>query len=222
MRLSTAWILFLVLALLGSWGLFAAYHMAWRPLGLHAMLLRLQSMVYEPGPTVIVGDSLLAALPHSGCVANMAVPGMRAAELDPDPVASRAPSRVIVKIGINDLWFGATPSAIANSIGQFVRALRERVPQANIMVLSLLPIADGEFGKVTNADIRETNAAIRTTVLALGARHADLSGMFGGDQLAPALTYDGLHLNAAGIGVLANALFQGLAHKTDAPLCPRA
>lgn len=221
MRITKAGILAGIL--IASWAVFATYHWSWLPFKRQGMMLKVAGLVYEGGPVLLVGDSILAGMPAGACALSLAIPGMQSAALDADhasAVASRAPSRVIVMIGINDLRDGATPFEVARSIGSFVSAVKEREPRALVVVLSILPVIENEMtGKASNALIRQTNEAIKSAMVALRSQYVDITGLFGGDALAPSLTYDGLHLNAHGTSILANVLFQGLAQKTNIPLC---
>ena len=209
--------------LIASWAFFASYYWLWLPFKHQWMMLKVAGLVYQGGPILLVGDSILAGLPASACALSLVVPGMQSATLDADhasAVASRQPSRVIVMIGINDLRSGAAPSDVARSIGRFVSAVQEREANAVIVVLSILPVIENEMtGKATNALIRQANEAIRAVTLRLHAQYVDITGLFGGEALTPSSTYDGLHLNAHGSSILANALFQGLARKANTPLC---
>lgn len=226
-RERSAWmlagVLFVGLAL--SWALFASYLFVARPFQRQTTLLDIAGLVYRDGPTVIVGDSISAALPECAGVVNVAVPGMKAAELDQahaEAVVRARPARVVVMLGINDLRAGLEVASIAASTETFVRRLRSALAETSVLALGVLPIIENPLnGDATNAKIRTLNDGLRRSMPTAGATYADLGGLFGGDRLDPKLTYDGLHLNAAGQQILADSLFAGLAPSPGRAACSR-
>lgn len=204
----------LAVALAGSWVLFGAYHFLLKPFQRQAMVLAAAGLVYRDGATVVVGDSISAALLPCRGVVNLAVPGMRAADLDlahAEAIVRARPSRVVVMLGINDLRAGSDPKTIASATETFVRRVRAGLGDTTIVALGVLPIIENPVnGSATNENVRRFNAELRAAALAAGAAFADLGGLVGGDRLDPNLTPDGLHLNAVGQQMLADALFAGL------------
>ena len=189
------------------------------------MLLGAAGLMYGDGPTVVLGDSIAAALPPCEGVMNLAVPGMRAVDLDPthaEVVVSARPSRVVVMLGINDLRAGSNPNSIASATETFVRRVRAGLGDTHILALGILPIIENPLnGPATNESVRLSNDRLRAAVLAAGATYVELGGLLGGNRLDARLTPDGLHLNAVGQRILADALFAGLAPSPGRDACEK-
>jgi hypothetical protein len=113
----------LALALLASWTAFAGYHWAWQPLRKQAALLRIGAILYDNRPVLLVGDSIVAAMPVCSGAVNLGVPGSKASDLNADyaaAIAARHPAQVITLIGINDLRGGSGPGETASGVVKFV------------------------------------------------------------------------------------------------------
>src|SRR5262245_29934544 len=147
----------LLAALVASWALFGTYQWSWLPIQRQKALLHVGGLVYERGQVVLIGDSILAALPECEGALNLAVPGSLATQPEAAyaaAMAARSPARVLVLIGINDILRGGTPADVARAIGDFVQELRRRLRQTTITVLSILPVADNAAGvAVSNSAI---------------------------------------------------------------------
>jgi lysophospholipase L1-like esterase len=121
--------------------------------------------------------------------------------LDGPPVQT-----VVLLIGTNNIARN-TPDEIVEAIGQIVRAVRGRQPQARIVLLGLLP-----RGREANGSDRREVAAVNrrlaksgepdaVTYLDLGPHFLDAAG-----RIDPAIMPDALHLSTAGYRTLADAL----------------
>jgi lysophospholipase L1-like esterase len=183
-----------------------------------ALAAQLAGREHESGPTIIIGDSIIAAAgSRQDQALNLAVAGATIswiADHQLDMVADLGPSRIIVAAGINDLRSGASPGETAARLLALASSLKSRMPGARVILMAILPPArNGEFaGLASVADVLETNRLLLEQAAARGFSVIDHSLLFArADGLEDRLTFDGLHLNAAGQAVLSGLLFEGLA-----------
>jgi lysophospholipase L1-like esterase len=199
----------------------AAYVLVWSPWKRQEAMLRIYGLIYAPGDVLLIGDSILASVgaPCPG-ILNLSVPGSTAADMPSSyhaAIASRAPSKVVILIGINDLRAGTPPAAVAHGVVGLAERLTAAVPTAEVVVLSVLPIVENAVSaQATNAGVSELNLLLRAGLAKTRANFVDLTGLFGRSELEAGLTYDGLHLNGRGIEVLQGVLFGGLARRANA------
>ncbi|MDX2099898.1 MAG: GDSL-type esterase/lipase family protein [Leptolyngbyaceae cyanobacterium bins.59] len=124
------------------------------------------------------------------------------------PVLSQArPDTVYLMAGINDLRRGTGAETIVRNLHQIVRRLRQAHPNAQIVLQSILPT---DLPTISNTQIRWINHQLETIAQREGITYLDLYSQFvdDRDRLNPALTTDGLHLNAEGYAVWQAALNQ--------------
>lgn len=129
-----------------------------------------------------------------------------------EPLVTRyAPRTIVFYAGDNDLAAGATPAQVRADFDAFVRAVRERLPTARILFVSIKP---SPSRSALLPAMREANALIRDD-----ARHLKNVGYV--DVFTPMLDAqgrpraelfgaDGLHMNRAGyalwVSIIAPAL----------------
>jgi lysophospholipase L1-like esterase len=126
-------------------------------------------------------------------------------------VAALSPRVVFVLIGVNDLLAGGSPEALASDHSALIAELRRLLPQARIVVESLLPIRDeiiADDEPLATPTVRRANALLLHAAAASGVEWLDVNRLLvdAGGELAPRYSSDGLHLTAAGYRVWANAL----------------
>jgi lysophospholipase L1-like esterase len=106
------------------------------------------------------------------------------------------PRAVFILIGINDYARGVKPSETAANIAATVSALRTELPDATIYVESILPtrlLLKNDFAKSVNQLLAPLADNKKVFFL-------DIYGAFlEGDLLSSKLTFDGGHLNGAGL-----------------------
>lgn len=197
------------LALLGYWRLRADERTA--------LLATLARQQHRSGPVVILGDSIVAGVGAAGDRAvNLAVPGATIDWIAANQIgliASLRPSRILLAAGVNDLRAGAVAEDTANRLLSLAENLETAAPGAEVIVLAILPPArTGELaGSAEIEEVVQTNSLLLAGAAARGLAAIDHSALFGGAAgLQDRLTYDGLHLNAAGAALLEDVLFDGL------------
>ncbi|MDR1546746.1 MAG: GDSL-type esterase/lipase family protein [Deltaproteobacteria bacterium] len=117
--------------------------------------------------------------------------------------ARQKPQLVFLQIGINDLGQGRTPQEIADGHLRIWRALAERLPEAQLLVCSLLPVNEEKFGwpsqTLKNSAVREANRLIQAAAEREGLTFVDLYAAVADERqsLPDYMTDDGVHLTAA-------------------------
>lgn len=114
------------------------------------------------------------------------------------------PSRIIVCIGVNDLFFGKKTEDIAPRYRELVQKIRSGAPQAELLLVSVLPVNNRvrDTG-LDNARVKALNEAIRKIAGEWALPYLDLYSELADadDELAAKFTADGVHLNGTGYAV---------------------
>jgi lysophospholipase L1-like esterase len=179
----------------------------------------------QGGKVILVGDSILQPV-GAPCAAfvNLAVPGARAGDV-PDSLVGEIgrhnPSAILVMIGINDLRRGDSAETTAQSIAALARSLQRAAPAAKVIALAPLALTANDMaGAAEPRSVHSTAGHLRELLRQGGMRLVDFSSLFGVDGLDPTLTYDGLHLNAAGTARLSSLLQAVAVAATGDRVCP--
>jgi lysophospholipase L1-like esterase len=146
----------------------------------------------------------------------------------PRDVLARRPDLVILSVGINDVWHGFEPAHPAGDgpRGVPLGVFRDRVAAMlaaarrhglRIAVLST-PVIGEDLASPENARLSAYNAVLREECAAAGGVFVDVNAAFHrvlraaprGAAARGRLTTDGVHLNAAGNRLFAQAILAGL------------
>ena len=186
--------------------------MVWGDAGLDAHvrsarrdLMEIQDKYGRPNSTVIVGDSIMAAVPWHEILPDVtvrAVGGATSADvLARLPKLSTLPSkRSVLMIGVNDVLAGEAPEAIADRVEQIVTGLPGRVT-----LMGVWP-CNSKFPRC--ASYLPTIAALNSKLAAkVGERVTYVPPP---PSVAEHLTYDGLHLRLAGMEMLVEHVLRTL------------
>ncbi|MFN3890338.1 MAG: SGNH/GDSL hydrolase family protein [Beijerinckiaceae bacterium] len=183
-----------------------------------ALHAKLSSLTHQSGPTVLLGDSIVADLSvPTGRLINLAVPGASVAWIEANQLAMIArlrPSRILLAAGINDLRAGASAEATASAIVSLGLKLTALHPDAQTVLLSILPPAEASdiSGHANSERVQEANKLMLEGAAKNGLAAVDYAAVLSSrGALRDFLTYDGLHLNAAGRSIVEEILFHGLA-----------
>lgn len=125
------------------------------------------------------------------------------------------PRVAVLLIGTNDLSVGETPETTAANIGKVVRKIKEKLPDAKVIVLGILPRARARD------EIRQELAAVNSAVSKLdngkdvlfvdiGKEFLDAAG-----EISAEIMPDSLHLSGRGYQVFADALKPVLSKHMD-------
>lgn len=162
----------------------------------------------------MLGDSLSLwfpsdRLPQSSVWLNQGISGetthgvlVRSTDL-----ATAHPSTIYVMAGVNDLKRGLRDSDILRNISQTLKQLRQRHPNAQIVLQSILPTRSAQ---VPNDRIAQINAWLSVVAKRQGAYYLDIHSHFTARDgyLRSDLTTDGIHLSDRGYAVWQSALNQ--------------
>lgn len=122
-------------------------------------------------------------------------------------VISLAPRKVFLQIGTNDFHHRRAVDYIVTNIKRIIATLRERLPEAEIYLISLYPVNPkiSFSGKMItfprkNKKIDRINALLSEYAGASGITYIDINGALKNDKglLKPEYTIDGLHLTNEG------------------------
>jgi lysophospholipase L1-like esterase len=118
-------------------------------------------------------------------------------------VCEKSPRRVVVMVGTNDLAWRRSVEQIVRNIESILWRLRNELPDAQILVQSVLP-RDREY-----ADrVRDINIHLRQFAPTVKAEWVDLFSVFADDEgeIRSEYSPDHLHLNEAGYSAWAEEL----------------
>lgn len=132
-----------------------------------------------------------------------------------DEVTAGKPAKVFLMIGINDLARNTPAAVVANNCKRIVKRIKTESPRTRIYLQSLLPTND-TFNKLPNhcnkdALILEVNSALAVLAKEENVGLIDLYVHFSDSagKLKKELTWDGVHLTAAGYVLWADLLRKG-------------
>ena len=156
----------------------------------------------ESAVTAFVGDSLTeqgdwqSVLPGRH-VLNLGVGGNTSADLLDrlDEIVAAGPSTVVLEIGTNDFAWRLPVEEVVANIEHVLTELRAKLPEARILVQSILP-RQREYAHIVTG-VNDEVAAFAPRV---GAEYVDVWPVLADDEggLRPEFTVDGLHLTPAG------------------------
>jgi len=156
---------------------------------------------------VLFGDSHVELFPMElaghCAVRNRGLSGETTADLLQriGPILEARPRRVVIIAGVNDIFRKRSTEATEEDLQAILQALSEHGIEA--VLTTIPPNSDG----AAQREIDARNAMLRPLCARHGSTLVDLDPVLKkGGLLNPELTFDGLHLNAAGYHRLAGAL----------------
>ncbi|MEB3831788.1 GDSL-type esterase/lipase family protein [Phormidium sp. CCY1219] len=162
----------------------------------------------SPNQIVFLGDSLtdsaewreLLGNPH---IINRGIYGDTTTSLlnRIEVVVEGKPRQIFLLIGINDIHREIPLKFIVENYQQILATIREKSPETDVVVQSVLPINNQEFTRtMSNETVRELNGQIKALAEQFSYRYIDLFSKFADhrQQLNPKYTEDGVHLNGEG------------------------
>lgn len=126
-------------------------------------------------------------------------------------IVAGKPRAIFLMAGVNDLIFSKiTPEALLEQYERLLDAIRTASPQTTVFVQSLLPLDEAQneaYFAGKNTRIEAFNALLREMARRRRLGYIDIRSRMERDGKMPAeYTVDGIHLNAAGYAVWADAL----------------
>lgn len=122
------------------------------------------------------------------------------------PILDGSPATLFLMIGHNDLAAqGKTPERVLQHYEQILQRLKDHIPHTQVYVQSVLPVA--QRPPELNLNIQRVNQGLKALAPQLGYTYLDLYTVFlENDQLNPAYTTDGVHLNGHGYALWARQI----------------
>lgn len=117
-----------------------------------------------------------------------------------EEVTSGYPAKIFLLIGTNDLAHGETVAAVHNKIKEILEAIRQRTPDTEIYLQSVLPVYGRDDGNQHNERILALNDRLADLDARDGVTYVDIATVMRNDdgKLRSELSTDGLHLNGQG------------------------
>lgn len=115
-------------------------------------------------------------------------------------VTSGHPAKILLMIGLNDLFQGMKPKEITLNHEDILVTIRDRSPGTTLVVQSILPVnEDMIMGSGINKKIQKLNRSLKKMCRHYKHTYVDLFVSFlDGKQLRKEYTYDGGHLTEKG------------------------
>lgn len=111
-------------------------------------------------------------------------------------VICRKPSVVFIMIGTNDLFTGYKPSKISQNIDSIGTLLSFKIPEAKIIVQTIMPLGSGHDKKSKLLEINRLLSSFMDREYELLDTYQHMANEAG--DLPEEYTYDGVHLTPAG------------------------
>ena len=124
--------------------------------------------------------------------------------------SQRPPAVVVLMAGINNMG-DTSPVLISDGLRATVAAIKARAPATKILLVAILPSGRSP-NHAWRARIAATNTQVRAMASMMGVTFIDPGPAFldQGGTLSRRISFDGVHLTAAGYGIWAQALRQTL------------
>lgn len=172
-----------------------------------------ERMPVRPGAIIFLGDSqieqcewqeMYSDLPH---VLNRGIGGDHVEGVlgRLDEVLRHEPSKVFLLVGVNDLLWGKSPDEIEPRYRDIVQRIRREQPDAQLVLLSVLPVnTDIRSFQTSNTEIQALNAGIARIARDFALPYVDLYNELtdATGELSAQFTSDGIHLNGLGYAVV--------------------
>ncbi|MFL5729163.1 MAG: GDSL-type esterase/lipase family protein [Cytophagaceae bacterium] len=129
-----------------------------------------------------------------------------------DDIIVRKPSKLFIKIGINDIGKDIPDAIIADNIRKIIQRIQKESPDTKIFLQSLLPVNPAYPGFPQHYDkmehVMNTNSLLRSMAETCSIRFVNLFPVFLDSKglLDAQYTTDGLHLNPKGYRLWADYL----------------
>lgn len=131
-----------------------------------------------------------------------------------------APKVIVLMVGVNNFASDDSPQEVADGVAADVAAIRQRLPETKILLLSILPAVLTNPPLNLMGPIAATNQLLATLADGRNVFYLDLWPAFtnpDGTNKSELHVSDGLHLNAQGYAVLAQSIAPDLSYLLIAP-----
>lgn len=175
-----------------------------------------------PGGIVFVGDSITDFYPIQDFFQNRLIYNQGIAGDTTTGVLSRLnhvynakPQKIFLQIGTNDLGHLARPHKVVERIGLIVEAIKENLPNTELHIISLYPVAHWKMwlspiitGFRTKKKLQKVNKGLEELCLKEGITYIDIFSHLATPKgsMAHENTLDGIHSSAIGYQIVSREL----------------
>ena len=126
-------------------------------------------------------------------------------------VCALAPQIAVVHGGINDIFLGVDDGTVVGNLMDIVAAIRQALPQTQVLVQSVYPVADGADLALTG-HIRAINQRLQALAEEKDYAYVDVFSALAAEdgRLTAGYADDGLHPNDAGYAAVQPVLSQAI------------
>jgi lysophospholipase L1-like esterase len=130
-----------------------------------------------------------------------------------------SPRVVVLMVGTNDIYHGASPTATAEGVAAVVSAVRTALPQAHLLLEGILPRAESPLDPL-RTPIAQANLLISRLGDGVAVRYADFGAAFlqPDGTISPAMLTDYLHPSAQGYQLMAAVVSQEVRNLITEPV----
>lgn len=155
------------------------------------------------GKDVFIGDSITEGLSAYELLDESNIfAGLGVTVLDQkkklNEIIKSEPENIYILLGVNDVLTGISSEKFASNYAQFVRAIKEKLPDTNIYIQSILPVSSKVAIKkplLTNERINEFNTALKSMAETEDAKYVNIASVT--DDYNSLYAKDGIHLKSS-------------------------
>lgn len=154
--------------------------------------------------TIFIGDSITEGLASYGLIDDKQVIAkkgltVKKAEKEIEEIVNENPENILILLGANDLVYGMSSEEYATNYAQFLRELKNRLPNVQIYLQSIFPVTEKIETKrpmMGNTRIDEFNNALKKIAMEQGVYFLDLTTIFKDEngRMREEYVADGIHL----------------------------
>lgn len=114
-----------------------------------------------------------------------------------DGVIALRPTKIFLMVGVNDLGMGRTPQELVATYARILDRLESELPEAQVYIQSILPVAEGYHVPGINPGADEANAMLADLAEQRGHTFLNVRELFAreGGSLSMEFSHDGIHLS---------------------------
>lgn len=118
------------------------------------------------------------------------------------------PKIIVFMVGINDLTIGAPAQVVADNIEKVILAIKERLPQTDLILETLTPVRNRKKG--SNSQVDELNKLLEPMAEKYNLKFLRTHDLLLADdnELRKDFTYDGLHINAKAFEIVTGEILK--------------
>lgn len=130
-----------------------------------------------------------------------------------DNIVAGEPSKILLNIGINDIYKGFTIDNIIKDYESIITIIKNESYRTDLILFSVLPVNNTEYNHpVNNQDVIELNKEIEDLAKKYNLKYIDTFSHFinSDNEMHPEFTYDGVHLSGEGYKLYADIVIENI------------